>query len=137
MKDRFHLDDIIYYGRSYPDLPPYLWWYCKNDGQIYDADTLKTEFHFSDEGEMEESPNFIPLFRTDIVSLEVLFLNQCGADALKKIKQQQEKEGIPFDTAFKIFEERLPVRIWHGFEKNKLREDAKKWCMENHIPFEE
>lgn len=54
MKDRFHLDDIIYYGRSYPDLPPYLWWYCKNDGQIYDTDTLKTEFHFSDEGEMEE-----------------------------------------------------------------------------------
>ena len=137
MKDRIHLDDIIYYGRSYPDLPPYLWWYCKNDGQIYDTDTLKTEFHFSDEGEMEESPNFIPLFRTDIVSLEILFLNQCGADALKKVKQQQEKEGIPFDTAFKIFEERLPVRIWHDFEKNKLREDAKKWCMENHIPFEE
>lgn len=83
---------------------------------------------------MEESPNFIPLFRTDIVSLEALFLNQCGADALKKVKQQQEKEGIPFDTAFKIFEERLSVRIWHGFEKNKLREDAKNgaWKITSH-----
>ena len=125
----------MYYGRYYSDLSPYSWWYCKIDGHVYDSDTLKKKFHYLDESEIEKCQNYIRLFQTDIISLETIFLNDLGGTALKTVKQQQKQNDVSFDTAFKIFEERLPVRFWHDFEKNKLREDAKKWCVENHFPF--
>jgi hypothetical protein len=126
---------IKYYGKFYPEpaLPEIsTWWFCRNDESIVALNDLFQHFGYTSLKEIQQSDAFIPLFRTNMVTVEHEFLDAYNLnDAIEEI----ESEG-DFDTGFKIYidNHRLSAQ-WHEYEGNRLKEDAINWCHINGIKF--
>ena len=69
----FNIDKILYYGRYYSnERQEYktLWWFCLDDFEVYDTQKLIEQYAYVNCKEIISSEKYIPLFRTDIISLE-------------------------------------------------------------------
>lgn len=131
----FNIDKILYYGRYYSnERQGYktLWWFCLDDFEVYDTQKLIEQYAYANCKEIISSEKYIPLFRTDIVSLEKRFIKEHGFHDLKI----QDYQVNDYDVAFKIFIDRhFLTKQWYEFERKQLYNDAVKWCKENGISF--
>ncbi|MCM1486709.1 MAG: UPF0158 family protein [Faecalibacterium sp.] len=128
------ITDLMYYGRYYrdDDESQPAWWYAPDEDLVYQYDDLLKNFGYSSIDDIISSAIFIPLFRTDIISLEHEFIREMNN---KKITTYFENiSGSDFGREFNIFiEEHFLSNSWHNFERKRLYNDALKWCRENHI----
>ena len=76
MNGRIDLEDIISYGRFYPNIGDnrdHYWWFCTTDYQVYSIDDLIRQFHYTDTESIEYAGLFIPLFKTNMICL-IMFM---------------------------------------------------------------
>ena len=131
-----NIQEILYYGRCFNGHTSndVLWWLCRMDYSIISTDVLYSTFGFSTTEEIKECGLFIPMFQTDIISLEKQFMKDYDVAVLENI---MDKRHVPYEVAFNIFVE-VPIERnlrWRSFERQKLAEDAVKWCKHYGIPY--
>lgn len=134
-----NIDAIMQYGcfyRNRMDKMHTYWWLCLSDYEIYDTETLLKEFFYSTCLEILETNMYIPLFQTDVVALEEIYISQYYPWYVKTIKQLAEQTN--YDLEFRKFiEDCLDSRGWCDFIDSALRKDAIAWCKQNGIPYTE
>ena len=128
------ISDLMYYGRYYRDENEvnHLWWFDLQNNKIYRYDTLLEEYGYESQEDILNSNAFIPMFETDILALEHVFVLK--TQNKKVINFFDKISDTVFDKEFKIFvEKNFMTEPWHDFEKKQLYADALKWCKENQI----
>ena len=133
MNSRIILEDIVFYGRFYPnigDSRDYYWWFCITDYQVYSIDDLIRQFHYTDTESIEYAGLFIPLFKTNMFELENQYLSLLPNDEKKLYRSiKQQNSNRDYHTVFNIFLDITQSwKRFYKFEKKHLREDAIDWC---------
>lgn len=135
-----NISKIMFYGRYFDDEDnkyEISWWLCVDDYEIYHIETLFSEYSYESISEIEETSNFVPLFKTDILQLEKEFINKLNNKTLlNSFSKILLANSDSYDVAFRVFIEReFLVDYWSEFEKSQLQKDAIAWCKQNHIPY--
>ena len=133
------VDKIIYYGRYYSfedETNENLWWFNRDDLEVYSTQKLIDEYSFNNIDEIVLSDRYIRLFKTDIITVEKSFMCQYYPRYAIMVLENSRKND--YDISFKTFiDENNLTREWFEYEKAKLLEDAIDWCNENAIIFYE
>ena len=135
MNSRIDLEDIISYGRFYPNIGDnrdHYWWFCITDYQVYSIDDLIRQFHYTDTESIEYAGLFIPLFKTNMFELENQYLSLLPNDEKKLYRSiKQQNSNRDYHTVFNIFLDITQSwKRFYEFEKRHLREDAIDWCQQ-------
>lgn len=133
------VEDIMYYGRFYTDQENRFdvsWWLCTDDYEVYHTDALLSVYSYEDISEIAETLRFIPFFKTDIIAIEKDFMKKLNNRSCDRMLENiLSNESVTYDVAFRMFIERSSLTdSWRVFESAQLKNDAVKWCRENHIP---
>ena len=132
-----NIDDIIYYGRYYScenEKKETMWWYNCVTNKVYSTQELVDNFSFNNQDNIMQSNNYIPLFKTDVIELEKVFLNQFYPRLVKIV--YNNSLNCDYDISFKrVIERNNLQREWFEYEKSQLRKDAIEWCCKNNLPY--
>ncbi|MBR4013433.1 MAG: hypothetical protein IKJ00_03970 [Clostridia bacterium] len=133
------ISDIWYYGKSYSE--KVIWWFCKIDEKIYQTEEILYKFNFTDEYSIIQSNCYIPLFKTDIVSLEKEYMQTLPYNIQKSFDKNFKTNSFDsYDLAFKEFLDTYSYDFnysynWYEFEEKRLKNDAIIWCKQNSINY--
>ena len=130
------LGDIIYDCASYEKigLEHELRWMCLRDYTIWKNDDLISLFGFKDQQSIEDSGEFVQLFRVDIIMLEKKFMKLFSFKEQSAV--QLSAEHTNYDKAFLCFvENHNQLSQWYEFEHMHLLNAAVEWCKKNHIRY--
>ena len=98
------------------------------------------KFGYKDCKEIETSGHFIPVFKTDTLGLKKEFISRFHKELEDEIKAYMACKKYSFGFAFRKYIDEYfycePLdREYENFERNRLIEEAEKWCLKNNIPY--
>ena len=134
---------LLYLVEEYPDAESSdltRWWFCWNDYQLYDTDTLIQTMGYENVSEIEQSGVYIEFPRTDMVPIEKEFIKKQGPRVEKQIDfmlTHWKKQAYCYTKALLMYTEvNDPLDEWGKYKDKYCRQVLENWCRENGIPYQ-
>ena len=135
------MHEIAHYGRWFPfenRIFPY-WWYDKISEKVINIDELCSYMKYNGVNEIDVEDCLyagkIPFFRVNIPELEFKYAKVFMPEQVRKmVKLNMEERDVFFR---KCVEEKNLTAHWYRYELNALTVEARKWCHDNGIPYQE
>ena len=132
------LVELTEYYSDLEDKEPTRWWFCQNDYQVYDTNTLIQTMGYETVGQIEQSGVYVEYPRIDMVPLEKEFIKKRGPRVEKQIDfmlAHWKKQAYCYTMAFVMYiETNDPLDEWWHYKYEYCRQILENWCHENGIP---
>lgn len=129
----FDTEANIYYARYYSNLPfsaQRTWWFSTIDYTLLSQQELINCYGYNSVQQIQQSENYLPFVRVDILSLELGYLQRYYPKEIKYVNKDN------LDASFKQMIERFNgVSHWHAYEEDVLHKAIIQWCKENRIVY--
>lgn len=145
---KIDLKDAAYYGEwdseedSWCDVHA---WFERSSFKFFYTSNLIDKFGYKDCGEIKKSGHFIPVFKTDVITLQKEFIANYRDKQIEETMNdilENDNYGYSsgYEVAFRILTQDYPQfdefsDEYFNYEKQQRLQDAENWCRENDIPY--
>lgn len=117
-------------------------WFCRTNCKIMDCSEVEVLYGFKNYDDVIESGNFVRLFKVEQKDIKKEYFSKYCTEKIKSEVQEFIEEnknyGYEYKDFFTAFEDYTTSKYYEHkkqHEETYLFEHAKKWCIENNIPY--